>query len=906
MTPPPPPSPPVVASVVQQPSWQDPVATVKATASKGKTLFSIAPPSEQVNDNVWAKSSVSYLDEEIERARSTRPLVCSPDIAGDVSQQLRLNVTSPKVGNETASSSPKENLKPLPEMESASLDLHEVPDSISEKASIPGTLVTGDKSSEPRVSQPVDLAEVVASESEAGHQGMTRRADVERRLASDCPCAAAMSEQDPRCPWTDSVPTSDESVAPLMVSYDDVNEHVATCVLQDTPASVMDVVRAMHEAITRIEHDNGGRAVAVTHVLLTSLPTIDFFRTKRGPLEFSPSERVELLRAKEHLFARIAGGSHLTFVAIAHGGNVEDFAAELFISCHHRVFIKPAETTLGFPSIRLGDFPASCTVRKLARLLGARVAAATMSHLHEYSAETLVHVGVVQTAGSVREVIPMLSGVRGMDRVKVFSCVLLFRVWLVHAARSVLPGLAQRATFSKMLYCSDPLAQSAIPNAQRNPLLDAWCRYCVAAIAEGKRMSASGSCVNTKGRRSSTAAMFEEVAYSSAAINSATVYSLRPRMRRREFSTLPRVGCLTFLADEMERWWTKTRALSSKERSGITILLDCSLGCLEATAKLLKDHQDAITETNVVLMGDEHVARQLMSTLHCSVVILVSPASQHSTSVLGTLREVRVFSDSSCSDDIRASVLSSVLLYLQQRDIPYVVCRSCCSKRLTAVLVAEACRLSLICDLERIERISEQMLGLVSGPFRLADRWGADAMLRMMDERDSAGSRGNPLSHDLLPAVGRRALQCMFNDGFSGSKAPRGGFYKYHGDGTIAGLNPEIQRCYLQRRLTDVELSDRLLAVVVNECCELLLAGHLSTATDANMLTIAALGFHESTGGALALADGIGIDALVEKMEELAEWHGPHLQPSPLLKCMAHSRVSFASVSEAIIQSART
>ncbi|KEG08655.1 3-hydroxyacyl-CoA dehydrogenase [Trypanosoma grayi] len=909
-TPPPPPPPPpppaagpvaphssssrVSASTTSQGDVCKTATTAAAAAMASQDVeddifFTIAPPTRDVEsgETTWEKSASLSLDEEIEKARASRPLVRSPDALNDENARLKLNVKGDY--DEGASEGPvdKESLKSLPQEEAATIDLHEIPDVISERAHVPERSEATQMPDQRRDSQQLGSQE--------------RDVEVkERPPLKDSRTEEVVVEQPPSTPWTNTIASDGERGTCLKVSFDDESSLGATILLQESPAHVMAAVNALHEAITEIE-DRHGSTASVTYVMITALPTLSFFEPKKGPLELSCAERVDLLRAKERLFQRLVeSAQRLRFVAVVHCGIVCDFGAELFLACHHRVLLDPARTTFGFKSIRVGDFPAACVVRRLRYCLGSQRTIELAPRMHEYSAESLVDAGLAECARSVQEVVAMLPGLgeRSVD-----TPASSFLLWLERTLLLLLPRPTQRELVLRKLFFTYSFDKSMVVSGQ-NPLLHAWVRYSMAAITQGNGTSETIDDKASRRQKSDCcASIFSDMAYSSPSTNAASVHAMTCAMQRRVLPALPGPNFVTFRGEEINLWPQKIKALSSTEGDRATVLLDCSQRCIGATVQLVNDHREALKDTRVVLIGEEHVARQLVVTLPCSAV--VSCASPYRASALEGLQEVRLFARDSWPANLRHNTLVAALTYLQAQRRPYVVCRGSCGKRLLAAVATEACRMALQCDVTCVERAATDMLGLLVGPFRLIDHFGAAAVLQMMDDTAGVGDGGNPLQVDCLPAVGRHALQCMSADGLLGVHARRGGFYTYRDDGTAVGFNAEVQRRYLRRRLTDAEVADRLLAVIINECCALLLSGCVQCAADANALSVATIGFRETTGGALALADARGIAMLVQKMEDLSEWHGPHLRPSLLLKCMAHSSVSFASLSEATIQSAR-
>ncbi|EAN88854.1 hypothetical protein, conserved [Trypanosoma cruzi] len=888
-----PPSPPPSLPQQTLPSFSAPIPS---TGGTGESLFSapvgtsqegeddifftIAPrTSEEVfQGKTWPKSVGFSVDEEIETARATRPLVPSPDVAQETNAKLRLNVVNDDEQSMADMELDKNKLNPLPHKEAAEVERHEIPDVVSERADFTHPMPKKDSSkNNEKKERSTTTASLKPMEESSSFPLNETATPSPRNAASKMPV-----ERPPLAPWMSSVrPEDGEDASCAKVSFKNDGSPVTTILLEAQPTNIMSLVKFLHRTITLIEnqHITAGKK---TEVLFTTFPTLGFFNAKHGPLELTSGERMELLRVKENLFARMENASkQIHFVANVHGGAIEDFGAELFLACHHRVLLDPVQATFGFPSIKVGDFPAASTVRRLSCFFGSQRTIEMAPRFHEYSVESIMDIGLLEGHSSP----PAPS----------------FLLRLECAMLEFLSRPTQKELLLRKLFFTSGFDTSAVL-VSPNPLLKAWGRYAMAAIVQGKcATNNDGTAVRTQEMRSES--IFSEMLYTTPAINAANVCSLGCEMKRRVLPSLPSRRFVTFRGEEMQQWDEKMKALSSAKDDCAAVLLDCSQRFINATAQIVASHQDILVNVNVVLIGEEHVARPIISTLPCSVV--VSCASPYRVSALGRLQEVRVFAHDSCSSEASETALNAALTYLQTQDSPYVVSRGSSSKRLIAALATEACRLTQHCDVACIERVATDVLGLFVGPFHLIDYFGPAMVIRMLEETNNMNTQGNPLLVDWLPAIAHHALNGMLNDGYLGVDSRRGGFFSYREDGTAIAPNAEVLRRYFSRPLSDTEVADRLLAVVVNECCEMILSGCVRSATDANVLTIAAIGFRETTGGALALADKTGISALVQKMEELSNWHGPHLRPSSLLKCMAHSKVSFASLSDAMIQSAR-
>jgi 3-hydroxyacyl-CoA dehydrogenase/enoyl-CoA hydratase/3-hydroxybutyryl-CoA epimerase len=89
------------------------------------------------------------------------------------------------------------------------------------------------------------------------------------------------------------------------------------------------------------------------------------------------------------------------------------------------------------------------------------------------------------------------------------------------------------------------------------------------------------------------------------------------------------------------------------------------------------------------------------------------------------------------------------------------------------------------------------------------------------------------------------------------------------------------------------EIQDRLVTLFVNEAVRCLEEGVLRSPTDGDLGAVLGLGFPPFLGGPFRYADALGLAALQEKLERLADQHGPRYQPAALLVETARKGASF-------------
>jgi len=185
-------------------------------------------------------------------------------------------------------------------------------------------------------------------------------------------------------------------------------------------------------------------------------------------------------------------------------------------------------------------------------------------------------------------------------------------------------------------------------------------------------------------------------------------------------------------------------------------------------------------------------------------------------------------------------------------------------------------------DYARVDRVL-RTFGLPMGPFELADEVGLDI--------------GYTVSQVLEDAYGDRMavadlLQVLYKEkGILGRKAGNG-FYVRNGRTVVE--NPEMHRILsvLKRpstpgELSDAEIVDRAILLMVNEAARCLDEGVVANAAYLDMAMIMGTGFPAFRGGLLRYADTRGIADVVEALDAMSRRWGAQFTPAESLKAMA-------------------
>ena len=192
----------------------------------------------------------------------------------------------------------------------------------------------------------------------------------------------------------------------------------------------------------------------------------------------------------------------------------------------------------------------------------------------------------------------------------------------------------------------------------------------------------------------------------------------------------------------------------------------------------------------------------------------------------------------------------------------------------------------------RIDGVVENpaYLGMAMGPNRMLDMAGVDVGARTVIEWIAGGEGPQHPGYRIV-------CRTMFAEGLHGQKTGQG-YYRYQGRdaldnpaqaemvaGLAAGLG--IAR---RKDVSDQEILERLLFPMVNEAAKILDEGIALRGSDVDVVWTAGYGFPAWRGGPLFMADEIGLDRIVARLDHYAQVlgndHGDWTV-SPLLRRLA-------------------
>lgn len=297
---------------------------------------------------------------------------------------------------------------------------------------------------------------------------------------------------------------------------------------------------------------------------------------------------------------------------------------------------------------------------------------------------------------------------------------------------------------------------------------------------------------------------------------------------------------------------------------------------LDATCK-----QGAILATNTSYQDVNAIARATKRPEDVLGMHFFSPAH-----IMKLLEVVR-------GDETAADVLATVMALAKKiRKVPVLsrVCYGFIGNRMLQPYFREA----QLCLVEggTPEAVDAAMTewGMAMGPISVADLAGLDVGYKARQALPE-DKRGDPRSY--------RVPDALVEAGRLGQKSGAG-FYLYDPDTRAKTPDPEVQAIIereakalgIERREIDAdEIVERLIYALVNEGMRIVEEGIAQRPGDIDVVYIYGYGFPAWRGGPMHYADEVGLDKVLERINEFRERFGGAWEPAPLIeKLVAEGR----------------
>jgi 3-hydroxyacyl-CoA dehydrogenase/enoyl-CoA hydratase/3-hydroxybutyryl-CoA epimerase len=170
--------------------------------------------------------------------------------------------------------------------------------------------------------------------------------------------------------------------------------------------------------------------------------------------------------------------------------------------------------------------------------------------------------------------------------------------------------------------------------------------------------------------------------------------------------------------------------------------------------------------------------------------------------------------------------------------------------------------------------------GMPMGPLRLIDEIGVDITIDIAATLEKAYGRRDKANE---------LLHKMRQEGLLGRKAGSG-FYKYEGKAQTPNESLEKWRRNGDKFAGDV--AERLMLLMINEAARCLEEGVIASAEDADYGMVLGTGFPPFRGGPLRVAEAMGLEKVVQRLEGLARGD-QKFAPCESLKDLARTGAAF-------------
>jgi 3-hydroxyacyl-CoA dehydrogenase len=183
--------------------------------------------------------------------------------------------------------------------------------------------------------------------------------------------------------------------------------------------------------------------------------------------------------------------------------------------------------------------------------------------------------------------------------------------------------------------------------------------------------------------------------------------------------------------------------------------------------------------------------------------------------------------------------------------------------------------------------------GMAMGIFAVDDMGGIDVQVHVLEESKHLRKPGAR-----MPLV----LNKLFHMGRLGQKTGAG-WYRY-GEDRKPVPDPEVHALIeaaareggiARRHITDEEIVERCLYIMINEGAKILEEGYALRAADIDVIYLTGYGFPAYRGGPMWYADTVGLKKVRDRVREFQAQHGEFWEPAPLLNRLADRGETFAA-----------
>lgn len=619
----------------------------------------------------------------------------------------------------------------------------------------------------------------------------------------------------------------------------------------------------------------------------------------------------DVINAFENSPKPIVAGIHGT----ALGGGLE-----LALGCHYRVAVESAK--VGLPEVKLGLLPGAGGTQRLPRLTGAQKALEMITTGDFVGAGEALQLGIVDAvdAGNdakvigmkfaekvvneslpvrrVRDVTDRINADKGSD---VFS---QFRAGLEKKARGLFSPFkcvdaveaAFNLPFDEGMKRERELFMECMESPQRAGLVHAFFAEREVSKVPGLPKDTPVRDVNSVGIIGA-GTMGGGIAMNFANVG-IPVYLLEVKQEaldkgiaiiRRNYENTAKKGRITSAQVE-ERMALIKPTLAYEDFNDVDLVIEAVFESMDVKKQIFGQldkvcKQGAILASNTSTLDIDEIASATKRPEDVVGMHFFSPAN-----VMKLLENVR---GSKTSDEVKASVMA-IAKRIKKVGVLVGNCHGFVGNRMLHQRGAEA--VALVNEGASPQQVDKVLtdLGFPMGQFAMSDLAGIDVGYRIREERRKAGEDVAPNWMDKLAEQGRLGQKTQ------------AGVYKYEEGSRKPVVDPEVDELIAEfrreqsiqsREISDQEILERCMYVMVNEGAKILEEGIAARALDIDITWIYGYGFPAYRGGVMFWADQVGVKTIYETVKNFQNTlGGAQWKPAALLEKLASEGKKFGDL----------
>ena len=593
---------------------------------------------------------------------------------------------------------------------------------------------------------------------------------------------------------------------------------------------------------------------------------------------------------------------------------------EMALGCHYRVALNSAK--IGLPEVKLGLLPGAGGTQRLPRLIGAQEALEIITSGEFVEAKDALALGIldvvddgkdVKTAGlayaqqiaeegkpvrRVRDLKDKIAADKGSD---VFN---QFRALLQKKARGQFSPFkcvdaieaAFELPFAEGMKRERELFTACMDSPQRAGQIHSFFAEREVSKVKGLSKDTPVRAVNSIGIIGA-GTMGGGIAMNFANVGIAvTIVEMKQEaldkglgIIRKNYENSAKKGRITPQQVE-DRMALITGSLSYDDFNSVDLVIEAVFENM-AVKKEIFAKLDAVCKPGTILASNtstldiDEIASATRRPEDVVGMHFFSPAN-----VMKLLENVR---GSKTSDEVKATVMA-VAKKIKKVGVLVGNCHGFVGNRMLHRRGAEA--MTLVNEGATPQQVDKVLtdLGYPMGQFAMSDLAGIDVGYRIREERRNAGEQVASSWMDKLAEQNRLGQKTM------------AGVYKYEEGSRQPVPDPEVERIIedfrkeqgiRSRVITDQEILERCMYVMVNEAAKILEEGIADRALDIDVVWICGYGFPAYRGGPMFWADQVGLGSILAAVEKYhSDVGGEQWKPAALLKQLVADKKKFGDV----------